>query len=160
MGRRSREVSRKKLYSEDHHGWTFHPISLSSIGTYSVSWRTDCASPAASYVALLYPPGRRIRAARRCAAGSPTDSSLMEPVNTARGHVMFSKWNPENLLWKLSASPPPSPPPLSPFIPEGDIFPAIITLNRTTIVIGQLYRNTNREHFAMTSRRYAIDDWH
>lgn len=38
MRKRSWEVSRKKRYSEDHRGWTFHPISLSSIETYSVSW--------------------------------------------------------------------------------------------------------------------------
>lgn len=50
----------------------------------------------------------RIRAARRCAAGSPTDSSLMEPVNTARGTLCFPNEIPKIYFRN---SPPPPPPP-------------------------------------------------
>lgn len=96
-GRENWEVNRKKRYSEDHCGWTFHPISLSSIGTYSVvsysglGARTvhRCCIVRRASPPLPPPPDHRICAARRCATGSPTDSFLMEPVNTARGTLCF-----------------------------------------------------------------------
>lgn len=95
---------------------------------YSVSWlgaRTAATHTPLHRMSRLSAPAR-IRAARRCAAGSPTDSSLMEPVNTVRGTLCFPNEIPK--IYFRNSPPPPPPPSLPASPPSSFILDEIFRL--------------------------------